>query len=61
MSDNKQNTGNADRSRVSTSEDYEVQYWKEKFGVSSEELKAAVAQVGNSADKVEEYLKQNKK
>ena len=61
MSDNKQNTGNPDRSRISTSEDYEVQYWKEKFGVTSEELQAAVAAVGNSADKVEEYLKQRKK
>ena len=61
MSDNKQNTGKPDRSRISTSEDYEAQYWKEKFGVTSEELQTAVAAVGNSADKVEEYLKQRKK
>lgn len=61
MSDNKQNTGNADRSHVSTSEDYEVQYWREKFGVASEELQAAVKAVGSSSDTVGKYLKEHKK
>jgi hypothetical protein len=57
MSDSKQNVGNPDRSLINTSEDYEVQYWSEKFNVSHDELKAAVKAVGNSAEKVEQYLK----
>lgn len=57
MSDNKNNTGNPDRSLISTSEDYEVQYWMNKLGVSREQLMAAVKAVGNSAAAVEDYLK----
>lgn len=58
MSDDKTKTGGADRSRISTSEDYEVQYWAEKFGVRADELKEAVQNSGsNNPEKVEEYLK----
>jgi hypothetical protein len=46
-----------DRSRINTSEDYEVRYWSEKFGVSHRQLKAAVMKVGNSAEAVERVLK----
>jgi hypothetical protein len=60
MSDNKQNIGNPDKSRINLSEDYEVRYWSEKFGVSHEELKTAVKEVGSNPKKVEEYLKENK-
>ncbi len=58
MSDDKSKTGEPDRSRINLSEDYEVQYWSEKFEVTPDELKAAVKAAGSpSADKVEEYLK----
>lgn len=58
MSDDKTKTGGQDRSRISTSEDYEVQYWAEKFGVSHDELKQAVKDSGsNSPDEVERYLR----
>jgi len=60
MSDNKNNIGNPDRQRISLSEDYEVQSWSEKFGISPAELKRAVKAVGNSARKVEQYLKRGK-
>lgn len=61
MSDNKSKTGSPDRDRISTSEDYEVQYWSEKFGVSRQELVDAVNASGsNSPDKVEAYLKNKK-
>jgi hypothetical protein len=61
MSDNKSNTGSPDRDRISTSEDYEVRYWADKFGVSQDELKDAVKASGsNSPDKVEAYLKGKK-
>lgn len=57
MSDDKSKSGGQDRERISTSEDYEVRDWAKKFGVSSEELKAAVKAVGNEAAAVEAHLK----
>ena len=39
------------------SEDYEVEYWTNKFGVSREKLQQAVDAVGNSASAVEQRLK----
>jgi hypothetical protein len=57
MSDDKSKVGSPDRDRINTHEDYEVRYWSEKFGVSKEKLKAAVAAVGPMATKVEAHLK----
>jgi hypothetical protein len=54
--DNKQNIGNPDRDKINVNEDYELQYWTKRFGVSSDELKEAVKEVGTSAKAVEEYL-----
>ena len=54
--DNKQNTGSPDRDRINVNEEYELQYWSEKFGVSRDELKAAVQAVGTQVKDVEEYL-----
>lgn len=59
MSDNTSITGSPDRDRISTSEDYEVRYWSEKFGVSKEELINAIKASGsNKPETVEAYLKQ---
>jgi hypothetical protein len=55
--DNKNITGSPDSKLINISEDYEVEYWSKKFNVSSDKLKSAVKAVGNSAEKVEEYLK----
>ena len=49
MADDPSKRGPQDRSRISTSEDHEVRYWSQKFGVTPEQLKAAVRRVGNSA------------
>lgn len=57
MSDNTSLRGPQDRSRISMSEDYEVEYWTGKFGVTREALQEAVDAVGNSAAAVEEYLR----
>ena len=57
--DDKKNTGSPDRDRINVNEDYELQDWSEKFGVSREELKKAVQAVGTMAKDVEEYLKKN--
>src|SRR5579871_7000132 len=35
----------------------EVEYWSKKFGVTPDQLKAAVSRVGSSAAKVEQELK----
>ena len=56
MSDDKNKRGEADRSRISLSEDYEVRYWTERFGVSEEQVAVAVNKVGNSADAVRKIL-----
>lgn len=57
MSDDRKKKDAQDRSRISTSEDYEVRYWSKKFGVSPDELLAAVKKVGNSAAAVEKELR----
>ncbi|HVJ75272.1 MAG TPA: DUF3606 domain-containing protein [Casimicrobiaceae bacterium] len=54
--DDKSTTGNPDRQRISTSEEYELRDWAKKFGVTPEELKAAVARVGTEAENVKRYL-----
>lgn len=57
MSDDKTLRAPQDASRIAMGEDYEVDYWTNKFGVSRERLQAAVDAVGNGADAVEAYLK----
>ncbi|HTE25567.1 DUF3606 domain-containing protein [Flavitalea sp.] len=57
MSDNKNIKDQRDRAKVSTTENYELSYLEEKLGKSREEVKAAIAAVGNDRMKVEEYLK----
>ncbi|PHK27863.1 hypothetical protein VF13_41155 [Nostoc linckia z16] len=56
MADNKAMRGGQDRSRINIYESYEVQYWKEKFDITADELRDAVAAVGTSAADVEQYL-----
>jgi hypothetical protein len=58
MADDKSKSGGQDRTRINTTEDYEVRDWAKKFGVSPEQLKAAVKAVGSSAKDVEAHLKQ---
>jgi hypothetical protein len=57
MPDDKSKKGRQDRSRINMNERYEVQYWKNKFGVSEDELRAAVDRVGSSVKDVERELK----
>lgn len=61
MADNKNKKGEPDRSLINTGEKYEMQYWKDKFNVSSQQLTGAVRAVGNKATEVEKYLKNKKK
>ena len=57
MSDDKLKRGGQDRQRINIHEAYELRDWAEKFGVSQEQLKDAVARVGDRADEVERFLK----
>lgn len=57
MADDKTKSGGRDRELIDVNQDYELRDWAKKFGVSPEELKKAVAAVGNSAKKVEDHLK----
>ena len=45
-----------DRRRIFLEQNWEVIYWSERFGVSVDALRAAVAKVGPVARAVEEYL-----
>lgn len=54
--DSKNKTGWPDSNLINTSENYEVEYWANKFGVRPERLKTAVRAVGNSAAAVAKYL-----
>ena len=56
MSDNKSKAGKQDRNRIKVNEDYELQDWSKKFGVSRAELKKAVQKVGDSAEAVRKHL-----
>ena len=46
-----------DSQRVNISEEHEVRYWTEKFGVTREKLEAAVKKVGPMVKDVERELK----
>ena len=57
MADDKDNSGRPDRDRINMEEAYEVQYWSEQFGVSPEDLAAAVKKVGPMVSDVKWELK----
>jgi hypothetical protein len=57
MSDDKSKTGSPDRDRINLTEDYEVQYWTREFGISADELRAAVKAVGSTSKAVREHLR----
>jgi hypothetical protein len=57
MADNLQERGPADRSRINLNEDWERRYWTQQLGCSEEQLRAAVREVGSSANAVRAHLK----
>lgn len=46
-----------DPKTINTHQDWEMDYWSTKFGVTKEQIKNAVTTVGNSSEKVKQYLK----
>ena len=62
MSDDKNKKDYRDKSRINTSEPYEVKYWTEKWDISTQQLVGAKkATDSTSVKKIEEYLKKNNK
>lgn len=57
MSDDLAKRGPQDAKLINVGESWELAYWTKKFGVSEEELKQAVQQVGTSAEAVGQHLK----
>ena len=57
MSDDINEPGGQDRKRINATQDYELRDRAKKFGVSGDQLKKAVAAVGDSADRVQAYLR----
>ena len=45
-----------DLTRVGLDEDWEVQYWCERYSVTGEQLRACVAKVGPNTTDVERWL-----
>ena len=56
MVDDLTKRGAADRSRINMEEDYEVEYWTKRFGVSREQLKRAVEKAGPMVEDVQREL-----
>jgi len=56
MSDNLNNRGPQDRSRINLHEKWEVEYWTKELGINEEELAQAVKQAGSSAAAVRRHL-----
>jgi Protein of unknown function (DUF3606) len=55
MADDKTKTAQDGR-RIDVHQDYELRYWSGKFGVSEDQIKAAVQKVGTMADDVAREL-----
>ena len=56
MADDLSKRGSRDRDRITVNEEWELRDWSQKFGVSPDELKRAVQQVGDRADAVRQHL-----
>ena len=53
MSDDLGNIGQRDRDRVSAGEGYEVEYFARKHGLTMEQARELIAQVGNDRSKLD--------
>ena len=56
MSDDLKNRGAQDRARINLTEVHEVHYWTNALGVSEEELRRLVGEVGPQAEAVRAAL-----
>ena len=59
MPDDKTKRGPQDRAKINVQEQYEMDYWSKKFGVTRDQLRNAVEKVGPSAAAVERELQRS--
>ncbi|MNK10607.1 hypothetical protein D3C87_286340 [compost metagenome] len=59
MSDDLNNRGPQDRSRINVNEPHELRYWTKELGVTEDQLRDAVKAVGVSATAVRAALQGN--
>ena len=60
MADDRTNRGEPDRSKVSGSEDYELDYLARQYGMTREQARDLVKRVGNNRVKLDEAAKRLK-
>jgi hypothetical protein len=60
MPDDKSKAHGQDRARIDVNQDYELRDWAKSLNTTPERVKEAVQAVGDRADKVREYLSQDK-
>ena len=60
MADDKSMVGGPDRSRVAAEEDYEVQDFARRHGLTPDEVRQMIARVGNSRDALEQEVMRRK-
>jgi hypothetical protein len=53
--------GSQDRKRINIHEKHEMTYWTKALGVSADELRNAVKEVGTYAEKVRDFFDKKKK
>jgi hypothetical protein len=56
MADDTTHRHGQDRTRINVHESYELRDWSHKFNVTPEQLREAVARVGDRAEQVQRYL-----
>ena len=59
MADDLKNRGPADRSKISLTERWEVDYWSKALGCGETKLRSAVKAAGNGAAAVRAWLAKN--
>ena len=56
MSDNLQDRGARDRSRINVNEEWELRYWTKELGLSEDELRQAVKEAGTTVEAVRRHV-----
>lgn len=57
MADNLKDVGRQDDAKINVDQDHELTYWSEKFGVSRDKLREAVAKAGPMVKNVQRELR----
>lgn len=61
MTDDKSKRGGIDRKRVAAGEGYEVRYFARKHGLSRDEARELIKQIGNDREKLNAAAEKRKK